>query len=45
MYYDFTVEMKKYIPAGSSKVPKVEPGTCIYISLLTLISLVPRPFE
>ena len=26
---DFTVEMRKYIPAGSSEDPKVEPGMSI----------------
>jgi hypothetical protein len=28
-YYDFTVEMRKYISAGSSKDANIEPGISI----------------
>ena len=29
--YDFTVEMRKYIPAGPSEDPQIEPGTCMSV--------------
>jgi hypothetical protein len=32
----FTVEMKKYIPAGSSEDPEVEPGISIVQSVMAI---------
>jgi hypothetical protein len=34
-HYDFVVEMRKYIPTGSSKDPKIEPG--IFYSVMVII--------